>query len=202
MMHGQAEALLPMVDDVMREAGIAVSALDLIAVTTGPGSFTGIRVGLAATRGIALAGNLPLIGVSSFEAAAAAVAKSAVAGYRLLIALESRRADLYIQLFEPEGRPLSEPVAVLPEMLAAAVGEVVGSRPVMIAGNAAARAADTLAGAPGMTVVEETPASTIGVVRAALRRWRDGECGGPVKPLYLRQPDATPAGARRAPHGR
>jgi tRNA threonylcarbamoyladenosine biosynthesis protein TsaB len=198
MMHGQAEALLPMADDAMREAGIAVAALDVIAVTIGPGSFTGIRVGLAAARGIALAGNLLLIGVSSFEAVAAAVAQPVVAGHSLLIALESRRADLYIQLFGPQGDPLSEPMAVLPEMLAAAVGAAVGSQPFVIAGNAAARAADTLAGSPGMTVVEEISPSTIGVVRAAFRRWRQGDCSGPVKPLYLRPPDVTPAGGRRA----
>jgi tRNA threonylcarbamoyladenosine biosynthesis protein TsaB len=200
MMHGQAEALLPMVDDAMREAGIAVAALDVIAVTTGPGSFTGIRVGLAAARGIALAGNLPLIGVSSFEAAAATVAQPVGAGHALLIALESRRADLYIQLFEAHGQPLSDPAAILPEMLAAALGIAVGSRQLVIAGDAAARATEALAGCPAMTVVEAALPSAFGVVKAALRRWREGERGGPVNPIYLRPPDATPRGVRRVPH--
>ena len=67
-MHGQAEALLPMVDACMREAGQVPAAIDLVAVTVGPGSFTGIRVGLAAARGMALATGAQLIGVTSFEA--------------------------------------------------------------------------------------------------------------------------------------
>src|SRR6266851_9911888 len=62
-MHGQAEALLPMVDRAMRKAGLPPAALDLVAATVGPGSFTGIRVGLAAARAIALATGARLIGV-------------------------------------------------------------------------------------------------------------------------------------------
>jgi tRNA threonylcarbamoyladenosine biosynthesis protein TsaB len=198
-MHGQAEALLPIVDDAMREAGLAVSAIDLVAVTTGPGSFTGIRVGLAAARGIALAGDFSLIGVSSFEAAAAGVAKSISVGHRILVALESRRSDLYIQLFERPGHPLSEPAAILPEALAAAVTVAVGTQPLAIAGDAAVRSADMLFGRSGMIVVKEAPLPAIGVVRAAMRRWREGERGGQVTPLYLRPPDVTVGGGRRTP---
>ncbi|HXC90827.1 MAG TPA: tRNA (adenosine(37)-N6)-threonylcarbamoyltransferase complex dimerization subunit type 1 TsaB, partial [Stellaceae bacterium] len=116
MMHGQAEALLPLVDEAMRASGLTVAALDLVAVTTGPGSFTGIRVGLAAARGIALAANLPLLGVTGFEAAAAG-AEAAMDGCCLVVALESRRADLYVQLFDGHRNSLCEPVAVLPEAL-------------------------------------------------------------------------------------
>ena len=119
MLHGQAEALLPMVDAAMREAGLAASAIDFVAVTTGPGSFTGIRVGLAAARGIALARDLPLVGVSSFTATAATAVVPADAV--LLVALESRRADFYVQLFDRAASPLREPAAMLPEALAAAV---------------------------------------------------------------------------------
>ncbi|HYZ41325.1 MAG TPA: tRNA (adenosine(37)-N6)-threonylcarbamoyltransferase complex dimerization subunit type 1 TsaB, partial [Stellaceae bacterium] len=70
--HGQAEILLPMVDRAMGEAGLAPAELASVAVTVGPGSFTGIRVGLAAAQGIALATGAQLIGITSFEAAAAA----------------------------------------------------------------------------------------------------------------------------------
>src|SRR5487761_719063 len=64
--HGQAEQLMPLIDRTMRRAGLAVAALDLIAATVGPGSFTGLRAGLAAARGIALASGRPLFGVTGF----------------------------------------------------------------------------------------------------------------------------------------
>ncbi len=189
-----------MVDDVVGEAGLAASVLDLIAVTTGPGSFTGIRVGIAAARGIALARGLPLIGVSSFEAVATAVPTAALADRCLLVALESRRADLYIQIFDAAGRPLSEPAATLPEMLAAALA-VARTQPIAIVGDAAARAAAALDGYLDRTVVEAAALPVTGLLRAALRRLRQGGGRGPVRPLYLRPPDATLAGGGRATRG-
>src|SRR5207237_966442 len=99
-MHGQAEKLLPMVDSVMRRAGLPASALDIIGVTVGPGSFTGIRIGLAAARGIAHVTGARVIGVTGFEAVAAGLARGSLRHY-LLIALESRREDLYVQLYDP-----------------------------------------------------------------------------------------------------
>ncbi len=202
MIHGQAEALLPIIDDAMRAADLAISAIDLIAVTTGPGSFTGIRVGLAAACGIALAGNFPLIGVSSLEAAAAAVAETVPVSHCLLIALESRRADLYVQLFEHPARPLCEPAAVLPEALTALVGSMAGARSLAIAGEAASRAAVALTGRSAIVLIEETPPLAIGGAKAALRRWREGERGGRPRPLYLRSPGVTLAPARHAPSAR
>jgi tRNA threonylcarbamoyladenosine biosynthesis protein TsaB len=198
MMHGQAEALLPMVEEVVREAGLTAAAINLVAVTTGPGSFTGIRVGIAAARGIALARGLPLIGVSSFEAVAETVPSDALAGGRLLVVLESRRADLYVQFFDPARRPLSEPAARLPETLATAVTLAEGDA-IAIAGAAAARAAAALGGPPNAKVIEAALPPVAGVVRAALRRWRCGERSGPVRPLYLRPPDVTLPGGQRPP---
>jgi tRNA threonylcarbamoyladenosine biosynthesis protein TsaB len=202
MTHGQAEALLPMVDGAMREAGLTVATIELVAVTTGPGSFTGIRVGLAAARGIALAGGFPLLGVTSFEAAAAAVAENIPSGYSILVAIESRRADLYVQLLERPFHPLSEPAAILPERLTAAVAAAVGARPFAITGDAAVRAAGTLAGRAGVIVVEDASWPALGVAKAALRRWREGERGGHASPLYLRPPDVTMAGGWRPPRER
>ncbi len=199
MMHGQAEALLPLVDEAMRASGLTVAALDLVAVTTGPGSFTGIRVGLAAARGIALAANLPLLGVTGFEAAAAGAA-AAMDGRCLVVALESRRADLYVQLFDGHRNSLCEPVAVLPEALAAlAEDEVAAGQPLALAGDAAGRAMEALAGRPGVRILTDLPPPAVGVARAALRRWRNGEHAGRATPLYLRAPDATPAAGRAAP---
>jgi tRNA threonylcarbamoyladenosine biosynthesis protein TsaB len=194
MLHGQAEALLPMVEAAMREAGLAPAAIDCVAVTTGPGSFTGIRVGIAAARGIALARDLPLIGVSSFIAAAATAVIPADAV--LLVALESRRADLYVQFFDPAGPALSEPAAVLPEALAVTVAVAAEVRPLTIVGDAAVRAAGVLGVRTGLAVLEKAPPAVVGLAAAALRRWRDGERDGPVAPLYLRPPNVTLAAPR------
>src|SRR5207302_2940798 len=93
-MHGQAEALLPLVDKAMREAGQMAASLELVVVSIGPGSFTGIRTGLAAARGIALATGARLLGVTSLEAVAVeAVRRDRLESRFLLVALESRRED-------------------------------------------------------------------------------------------------------------
>jgi len=100
--HGQAERLLPMVEVVMCKAGLCASALDIVGATIGPGSFTGIRVGLATVSGIALATGALSVGVTGFEAVAAAPLLRAHewgCGF-LLVALESRREDLFLQLFD------------------------------------------------------------------------------------------------------
>lgn len=198
MLHGQAEALLPMIDAAMHEAGVGPAALDLVAVTTGPGSFTGIRLGLAAARGIALAADRPLIGVTSF-AAAAAVEPALPAGHDLLVALESRRAELYVQLFDRRGRAVGPPAAVLPEALTAAVGALAPG-PLAVAGDAAQRAAAALSGR-AIAIAAPTP-PVVGLARAALRRWREGARGGGLEPVYLRPPDVTAADGRRAAGGR
>ena len=111
--HGHAEALFPMIERVMAEAGLAPSQLDAVAAAIGPGGFTGIRVGLAAAHGIALAVGARLVGISSFAAVAARLAAVGDAGCEtLLVALDSRRADLYVQLFARDAAtPLAAPQA-------------------------------------------------------------------------------------------
>jgi tRNA threonylcarbamoyladenosine biosynthesis protein TsaB len=191
MLHRQAEALLPMVDAAMRAAAMPVSALDLVAATVGPGSFTGIRVGLAAARGIAFATGLPLVGVTGFEATAACVSRARNADtHHLLVALESRRAEIYVQLFALD-EPLGEPAAVLPEALAGWIAARCRALPLLAAGDAAHRAAVALAGRPLMTVSEDLTPVAVGVMRRALSRWRPGERPQRTAPLYLRLPDVT-----------
>ena len=199
MLRGQAEALLPMVDAAMREATMPVAALDLVAATVGPGSFTGIRVGLAAAQGIALAAALPLVGVTGFEAVAACVDRGrGDDSWLLLTALESRRAELYVQVFALD-RAVGGPAAVMPETLSEWIEASCRALPLLIAGDAAQRAAAALAGRPRTTVSEDQTAAAVGVARAALRRWREGTGFDRSEPLYLRPPDVTlprrPAGA-------
>ncbi|MGH7053078.1 MAG: tRNA (adenosine(37)-N6)-threonylcarbamoyltransferase complex dimerization subunit type 1 TsaB, partial [Stellaceae bacterium] len=135
--HGQAEHLMPLIEQAMRRAGLAAADLDLIAATIGPGSFTGLRAGLAAARGIALALDLPLFGITGFAAVAADLAVTAGGGgAALLVALESRRADLYVQVFDARRRPCGAPLAMMPERLAEAVAAAVGAAPLRVAGDA------------------------------------------------------------------
>ncbi len=200
MPHGQAEALLPMVERAMGAARLAASTLDLITVTTGPGSFTGIRVGLAAAKGIALGLGVPLFGVTSFEAGMAACEAGPVERF-LLVALDSRRADLYIQLFDPARHALCSPAAVLPEALTEIVTSAVGSHPLAVTGDAAARAAAALDGWDCASLVIDGEPPAVGAVRVALGLWRRGERGGPAQPLYLRPPDVTLAPGQAVPRG-
>jgi tRNA threonylcarbamoyladenosine biosynthesis protein TsaB len=191
--RGQAERLLPMVDAVMRRSRLSTSALHIVGATIGPGSFTGIRVGLAAVRGIALATGARSVGVTGFEAVAAGLPPRGHehgAGF-LLVALESRREDLYIQLFDHAHRPLGDPTAAMPAAVDEALSGLIGTAPLVVAGDAAQRAANMLSPRFGTIVVEGSAPDAPGVLRAALRRARSGESRVQPLPLYLRPPDVT-----------
>jgi tRNA threonylcarbamoyladenosine biosynthesis protein TsaB len=199
-MHGQAEALLPLVDKVMRQAGQAPATLDLVVATVGPGSFTGIRAGLAAARGIALATGARLLGVTSFDAVAVGAAQSNCPETRfLLVALESRREDLYVQFFDPHGDALCEPAAIMPFMFREAVAATIGANPLLVAGDAAQRAAPALAQRPDTVVLEDSAPGAVGTLRAGLRLLRLGNASDSPRPLYLRPPDVTLAETPQQP---
>src|SRR4051812_21289484 len=108
MVRGHAEALMPLIARVMKQADVAFSALDRVAVTTGPGSFTGLRVGIAAARGIGLAATKPVIGLTTLAAYAAPhIAqddKTAIA-----VAIDARHQHVYLQIFGAGGRTLIAP---------------------------------------------------------------------------------------------
>jgi tRNA threonylcarbamoyladenosine biosynthesis protein TsaB len=193
MRHGHGEALLPMIERVMAGARLLPPQLDAVAVSVGPGGFTGIRVGLAAARGIALAIRARLVGVSSFEAVAARVAAArGDRGETLLVALDSRRADLYVQLFAPDAAvPLAAPQALLPDRLADVVTSLAASAPLLIAGDAAAAASAALGGRACCTIAADSAPDAEGVAAAALRQLRCAAPAAPVRPLYLRSPDVT-----------
>jgi tRNA threonylcarbamoyladenosine biosynthesis protein TsaB len=194
MERGQAEALLPMIDEVVRAAGLRFAELDLIAVTVGPGSFTGLRIGIAAARGLALASGLPCIGIGSFDAVAAGVAAEERQGRPLAVALESKRAELFLRCFAADGAPLGPAFMAAPQDAAAALPP----GPIRLAGDAAWRLAPFLAeraeiaGGPALPALDD-------VARLALASWRPGERPSLPRPFYLRAPDTTlPRAARTA----
>ena len=190
---------MPMVDRVMAEAALLPRQLDIVAAAMGPGGFTGIRVGLAAARGIALATGARLIGVTGFAAVAQALRRErrpdSATSARLLVALDSRRDDLYVQLFAIDtAAPLTSPQAVLPDRLHDWVGDwfgaLAGSASLLIAGDAARMAATALEGRIGFDVVPDSTPEAVGVAAAALEAAQSAS-GEPVRPLYLRPPDVT-----------
>src|SRR5437879_5620503 len=110
MTRGHAEALMPLLVRLMQDADLAFRDIDRVVVTTGPGSFTGLRVGIAAARGIALAAGKPAVGVSTLAALAAPhLGESST----VLAAIDARHGQVYLQVFGPGGRTLVAP-KVLP----------------------------------------------------------------------------------------
>jgi tRNA threonylcarbamoyl adenosine modification protein YeaZ len=203
--HGHAEILLPMIERVMAEARLRPASLDWVAAAVGPGGFTGIRVGLAAAHGIALAVAARSIGVSSFAAVAAGAAvRERDIGDRpaLLVALDSRRDDLYVQLFAvaSPGMPLAAPQSILPERLADHIaGLMTDGGNLLIAGDAADAAAAALGSHRSVSVVAASAPDASGVAAAALGRLRSGEPAPALCPLYLRPPDVSLPQRREPP---
>lgn len=189
MDRGHAEALMPMVTRVMEAAGADFPALDRIAVTLGPGAFTGLRIGLAAAHGIALATGVGIVGVTTLEALAHAVPKETRGAGGVLAVIDAKRADVYAQFFDANLVPVTPPRALLPEDLPALMDTVTG--PVVLVGDGAGRAEPILTGAgiPHDTAV--APGWPDAAVVAALAAGRAAPNGNNPAPLYLRPPQAV-----------
>jgi tRNA threonylcarbamoyladenosine biosynthesis protein TsaB len=185
MDQGQAEALMPLVETIMKEAHAAYGELSRIAVTVGPGSFTGVRVGLAAARGLGLAAGKSVIGVLTTEVLAAAVTAEERGGActGILAAIDTKRGDLYVQLFDSHGRAAGLPCVVAPTDLAAWAG----ANPLVVVGDAAAIAVSAIGASARLSVAPALP--DMGVL-AKLAAGRAPQDGGPM-PVYVRAPDAV-----------
>ena len=178
MRRGHQERLAVMAEATMAEAGLAFSALDRIGVTLGPGSFTGLRVGLAFAKGLGVALDRPVVGVGVLEALAEGAGDGFVAA-----AIDARRGQVYLQLFA-SGRPLMAPDVLAVEIAAARLTEICGGGPATLVGPGAALLAGVL---PQATVIERD-APDPGVVAVLAARARPPF--PPPRPLYLRAPDA------------
>jgi tRNA threonylcarbamoyladenosine biosynthesis protein TsaB len=200
MERGHTEALVPMVRRVLAAAAAGFADVRLVGVTVGPGAFTGLRVGVATARGIALAADIPCIGVTTLEAIAAAVPRRERDDRTVLAVLDTRRGDFYAQAFSAQENEAAAPQSVdaagLPDLVAAREALVVGDA--RVAAVAALRAAGIAAEAVG-----GSDHADAGVV-AAIAAWRfhaaDIDPERPL-PLYVRRPEATIAanGGRRRP---
>jgi len=190
MDRGQAEALVPMIEETMAAAAVKFADLDRLAVTIGPGTFTGLRIGLATARGLALAAGLPLVGVTTLDALAGAARAEDFTDSALLVAIETKRADLYVQRFADRTTAVSAPASIDPGDLADWVG---GGAQVVI-GDGAARAAAALDAAGIATRLSTAPGQPDARIVAAIGAARPVTAGDPPpRPLYLGAVLATPA---------
>ena len=189
MRRGHAEALMPLIKRVMERAALTFAELDRVAVTTGPGSFTGLRVGIAAARGIGLAAGKPVVGLSTLAAFAAPFI-AADDTLPVAAAIDARHDQVYLQVFGPGGRTIVAPrLCSLREALRAAASG--GPR---LTGTAAAMlAAAWPKGEPPPSQVDQRSAPDIDWV--ARLGAAANETAAPPKPLYLRAPDAQPQNA-------
>lgn len=177
MAKGQAERLMVLLEDILEEGGLSWSDLAALSVGIGPGNFTGIRISVAAARGIALARGIPAVGVSGLQALAFD------AGTTVLSTLDARRGSAYLQGFGADGAPLAPPAMGDPETMAL---PSFPNPPVCLGPMA-----ETLALRTNGTVGAPRHALAEAIARvAATRAVPDLP---PPAPLYLRPADAAPA---------
>jgi len=186
MTRGQAEALAPMVEEAARGVEGGLGALDRIAVTTGPGSFTGIRVGLAMARAMGLALGVPVVGVSTLAALAAPLLSEPKPGV-IAAAIDARHGSAYFQLFEASGRPLGPPRC---DTLRECVRGI-GAGPALLTGDAASLIA-TEAHRAGLPYDLSAAADAPDIVAVARMGLALDPAGNPARPLYVKPPDARP----------
>jgi tRNA threonylcarbamoyladenosine biosynthesis protein TsaB len=193
MTRGHAEALMPLIYHVMQRSELTFPEIDRVVVTTGPGSFTGLRVGISAARGIALAADKPAVGVSTLTAYAAPLLADDDST-PVIAAIDARHDHVYLQVFGVGGRVLIAPrLAPMSDAIRA-----VSDAQSRIVGSAAQSIADRLPrGAPLPLLVDVREAPDIIWVARMGAVLPEGQ--SPPKPQYLRAPDAQPQNAAQLP---
>ena len=197
MERGHAESLVPMINEAVLATCDKFSQIDLVGCTVGPGSFTGVRVGLSTAVGLSVSANKPLIGVTSFEVVAERIRITKKQNEQLLVVvLETKRNDFFVQTFSVESRPLDQPRSIHATKFVEYMLSLKNPfNHILLAGDGVNRA---------LEYIKDKPTN--------LNLTLEGGCGGPLawdiatlikakfelnqsfplpKPLYLRQPDVT-----------
>ncbi|PRD44231.1 tRNA (adenosine(37)-N6)-threonylcarbamoyltransferase complex dimerization subunit type 1 TsaB [Phyllobacterium phragmitis] len=182
---GHAEVLMGYIERALHQANMGFADIGRIAVNVGPGSFTGVRIGVSAARGFALALNCPAIGVTAFEALALE-ARDVHPDKPVLVAIDAHRGEIYAQLFRPDGEAEGEPLAASLEDMLALLARA-PQKPVLT-GSAAPIINEAL-GESALSVVSEAATGSIETIARIAASRKPGEA---PKPLYLRGPDAKP----------
>lgn len=185
MERGHAERLFPMVEDVLAAAGATHADVDRFAVTVGPGSFTGIRVGLAAARGFGLVTGKPVVGIDGLTALAHSFPERPEGP--VLAAIDARRGEIYAALFDRRFALVLPPFAAEAEAVLAAAGDDVAT----IVGNGASILAHQAA-VTGRRVPPTVPLAGPDPIALARLAAAATPSDRPPAPLYVRPPDAKP----------
>jgi tRNA threonylcarbamoyladenosine biosynthesis protein TsaB len=192
MLRGHGEALIPMVEDVLGEAVITYEDLDRVGVTVGPGSFTGMRVGLAAARGFSATLNIPIVGIGTLEALAVTDRLARDVTAVRCVAIDARNGLVYGQRFDVDGTAMEQPSVMADLVFAASVpqgGRLVGPATPIIAALARSAGKHVTLG----DTAQVPSAEALAKLAAA------SDVGEKPRPLYLKPADAIaakPAGLR------
>lgn len=183
--NGHAERLMAVIEQAMTEAKIAITDIGKITVSVGPGSFTGVRVGISAARGFALALGCPVVGISTLQALAYDAAKL-FPGKPVLSIIDARRDEFYAQFFGGDGAAASEPmVATLPQILE----QLASRRDSNVLSGSGTPLVNAKLDRPLDVAVTTATGSIEGFARLGAMRTLDGKA---PKPLYLRGLDVKP----------
>ena len=170
MLRGQGEVLIPLIQELLQKAQLSPKAITHIAVAVGPGSFTGVRIGLATARAFALALNVPVYGVTNLESYTYNM------NQKLKVVLDSKRGDYFVQSFDENGIPLDEPHIETEEQLQNASLPIMGDSVEVLSQNITCQ-----------TLKQKLPLAVC-VCEIAKKRMDNPL---PATPLYLRQADVT-----------
>ena len=183
---------------LVAEAGVSLSDVDLLAVAAGPGSFTGLRIGIATMQGLAMATGKPIVPVSTLEALARLAANAS--GDLVAPWVDAQRGEVFAALYENGGEaPLAAPTALPPGPTLLALDSMAGGRRVRFTGDGAVRYADVIETAFGGRAEVDREAPRLAVSIAVIAEQAPGRAVAPhaVAPIYIRRPDAELARERR-----
>jgi tRNA threonylcarbamoyladenosine biosynthesis protein TsaB len=187
MATGQAERLLPMMSECLAQASLTMADIAKIAVTTGPGTFTGTRIGISAAKGLALVHATPIVGLSSLHLMARNVALARPQSRDIGIVIDVRRDEVYVQLFDSAGlKPITNPAL----LTLTQARDLVRSSHVVLAGNGAALVAaqeEAISSCNGAADLLPDARYAVDIV------YIGNLSPTAVSPLYLRAPDAKPS---------
>ena len=187
-----ASSLSPMIREVMEEAGIAMSQLSGITVSAGPGSYTGLRVGVATAKAIAYSLKIPMIGVSTLEALAWAAKDNDQRSSYFLPMLDARRMEVYCALYDHEVMPVwKEQAAVVDDAFIRKLEDI--QAPIVLCGDGVVKLKSLLSGLERVTIDEEISCDARHLIQPGWALWK-GDTTSDVfhfTPTYLKAPNIT-----------
>ncbi len=198
-----AEGLIPVIDEALRRAGMDFSSLSLVGVAVGPGSFTGLRIGISTVKGLVYGSDTPAVGVRTLEAAAYRVPKGEGATY-ICPMLDARKGEVYAALYRRTATAfecLIEDSLSAPESMVRQV-DAMATGPCVFVGTGAQAYADLIARCTGgraqVTVGAGLPCTAVAVAGIAERKFlaAPDAAAASLTPYYLRPPDAMARAAR------